>query len=489
MTQKTHLLTKTGYLYGLQCDKLFWMYQNKRELLPVPDAATQAIFDQGHLVGDWAKTLYPGGREIDWSAGHEAGIAQTRAALPGRKALFEAGFQHGKMHARADILKPAAGGRWDLIEVKSSSRVKDDHIPDVAFQKHVYEGAGIRVRRCYVMHIDTSYVRAGEIDADRLFQVEEVTQEVKAIADEVKAEARRMLSVMAERRCPEVEVGPHCAGCALYSDCWSFMPERHVFHLIRAGDKSYELMGQGILAIRDIPDSYPLTPKQSIQVACEKTGRRHVDPKGIRAFLDGLQYPLYFLDFETFAAAVPPYDLLSPYENVPFEYSLHVVESPGGRARHHSFLSDGSTDPRPEMLSRLRAQLGKKGSIIAYNAAIEKGVLASCAGYFPKFAAWFDSIRSRIVDLYVPFRDFRFYHPDQNGRTSLKDVLPVLAGRSYEGLAIADGITASLRFSDLAFGNLAEAEKQQIRKDLEAYCHQDTEGMVCIVRALHRQCR
>jgi hypothetical protein len=267
------------------------------------------------------------------------------------------------------------------------------------------------------------------------------------------------------------------------------MPERHVCHLIRAGDKSYELMEQGILALGDIPESYPLTPKQSIQVACEKTGRRHVDAGGLSAFLDGLQYPLHFLDFETFAAAIPPYDRLSPYENVPFEYSLHVVEMPGGRARHHSFLSDGSTDPRPEMLSRLRAQLGKKGSIIAYNATFEKRVLASCAGYFPKSAAWFDSVRSRIVDLHAPFRDFRFYHPDQNGRTSLKDVLPVLAGRSYEGLAIADGITASLRFRDLAFGNLAEAEKQQIRKDLETYCHQDTEGMVRIVRALHRQCR
>jgi len=133
MSRQKHLLTKTAYLYGLICDRLFWIYQNDRELLPEVDETTQAIFDQGHQIGNLAKLLYPGGIEIDWSSGHEAGIAQTDAVVRERKPIFEAGFQYGSTHARADILNPSAGGKWDLIEVKSSSKVKDEHLPDVAF--------------------------------------------------------------------------------------------------------------------------------------------------------------------------------------------------------------------------------------------------------------------------------------------------------------------------------------------------------------------
>jgi hypothetical protein len=162
MTQKKQLLRKSAFLLGLQCDKLLWMYQNRRDLIPEVDEATQAVMRQGHRVGDLAKTHYPDGIEIDWDNGHEHGIALTRAALCQRKPLFEAGFVNGSLYARADILKPAANGSWDLIEVKSSGKVKEGHIPDVAFQRQVYEGAGIRIKRCYVMHVDTSYTRDDE---------------------------------------------------------------------------------------------------------------------------------------------------------------------------------------------------------------------------------------------------------------------------------------------------------------------------------------
>jgi hypothetical protein len=484
MTQKKQLLTKSAFLLGLQCDKLLWMYQNQRDLMPKVDETTQAIFRQGHRIGDLAKTLYPDGIEIDWKNGHEHGIALTRAALRQRKPLFEAGFVHGSLHARADILKPAANGRWDLLEVKSSSKVKEEHIPDVAFQKQVYEGAGIPINRCYVMHVDTSYVRDGEVDPEGLLWRTEVTDEVKASADVVRSEARRMISVMTAKQCPKTGPGPHCDGCALYGDCWAFLPQRHVFSLTRGGRKCYELMEQGILKMEDVPDDFPLNEKQAIQVACEKSRRPRINAEKIGEFLGSLTYPLYFLDFETFMVAVPPYDRVSPYEAIPFQFSLHVVEGPRKRAKHHSFLADGSGDPRPELLGRLKKLIGKTGSIVAFNATFETRVLYLCSRRLPEFAGWIQSLRPRFVDLHLPFSRFDYYHPDQQGSTSLKAVLPAMTRLRYDDLYIADGQTASLRYAEMAFGNVTAETRRAIRAALEIYCRQDTEGMVEIVKVL-----
>jgi hypothetical protein len=312
MAKSTHLLTKSAYITGLQCYKLFWIYQNQRDLMPDVDEATQAIFDQGHEIGNLAKTLYPGGIEINWKAGHRAGINQTAEVIAVRKPIFEAGFQYGQTHARADILVPSIRGKWDLVEVKSSSKAKEEHLGDIAFQKYVYEGAGIRIGRSSVMHINRNYVRRGEVEADHLLTETDVTTDIKPLASEVPAEVRSQLSVMSKSRAPEVDLGPQCDGCVFYDDCWSFLPERHVFSLYYGKQKSYDLMDQGVLAIKDIPDHYPLTPKQRIQFNCEKTGKPHIDPRKIHTFLNKLTYPLYFLDFETFMAAIPPYDELGP---------------------------------------------------------------------------------------------------------------------------------------------------------------------------------
>jgi hypothetical protein len=331
-------------------------------------------------------------------------------------------------------------------------------------------------------------VRHGCVEAGQLLKLTDVTNDIKPLASEVPVEAKRQLSIMSKSKAPKADLGPQCDNCVFNNDCWSFLPERHVFSLYYGKQKAYDLMDQDILAIKDIPEDYPLSPKQRIQFNCEKTREPHIEPPKIQAFLNKLAYPLYFLDFETFMMAIPPYDELSPYEQVPFQFSLHVIQSPGRNAEHYSYISDGSTDPRTAILSMLKKQLGRKGSIIAYNARFEIRVLKSTANHFPKYGAWLESILPRFVDLYKPFREFHCYHPDQSGSTSLKEVLPALTGRSYEGLEIADGNTASLRFREMAFGNPEESRKKRIRKALETYCHQDTEGMIDIVNALKRLC-
>jgi hypothetical protein len=481
-----HLLSKSAFMNGLNCERFLWVYQNERERLPEPDESTRALFDQGHEIGKRAKSLYPDGIEIDWSSGHEAGIARTAAVVSERKPIFEAGFQDGMTHARADILKPSAGGKWDLIEVKSSTEVKEEHLEDVAFQKHVYEGAGIRIGRCSVMHVDKTYVRRGNVDVHRLLKAEDVTSDIKPLAADLPDKIKRQLKVMAQPAPPDADIGKKCDDCVFQDECWSFLPDRHVFLLHYPGQKPQDLMARSILALRDIPESYPLSHKQSIQVACEKSGEPHVEPRGIQAFLRKLKYPLYLLDFETFMTAIPPYDDLSPYEQVPFQYSLHVVQAPGRRAEHYAYLSEGKSDPRPEVLDGLKSQLGRAGSIVAYNASFEIRVLQSCIGRFPRYGSWLESILPRFVDLYAPFRDFHYYHPDQEGSASLKYVLPAMTGLSYERFEISEGGEASLRFREMAFGSVTEARKKAIRSALETYCHQDTEGMIEILKALQR---
>jgi hypothetical protein len=490
VAKNKHLLTKSAFLQGLGCDRFFWIYQNDREQLPAADEQQQAIFDQGHRIGDLAKLIYPGGKEIDWNAGHQAGIAQTAALLAERKPIFEAGFQYGELHARADVLNPSKGGKWDLIEVKSSSKVKEEHLPDLAFQRYLYEKAGIRINRCFLMHVDMSYVRRGKINVRKLFACEDVTAEIEPLKKEIPTEVKRQLSIMAKAKAPEPSPDPECpTDCPLRDECWSFLPEHSVFSLYNPGQKAYDLMSRDILAIEDIPDDYPLTQRQLIQVACARSGKCYVQPGAIAAFLDNLQYPLYFLDFETFMMGVPPYDELSPYEPVPFQYSLHVIKSPGSPPEHYSYLSEAKTDPRPEVLDGLKKRLGRAASIVAFNASYEKRMLELCAKHFQGFQPWVESLLQRFVDLLIPFREFHYYHPNQDGSASLKAVLPALTNRSYEDLEIADGESASLRFREMAFGNLPAAEKSKIRKALETYCHQDTEGMVDILTALQRLCR
>jgi hypothetical protein len=245
-----------------------------------------------------------------------------------------------------------------------------------------------------------------------------------------------------------------------------------------------DLMTQGILDISNIPEEIKLNDKQQIQKDCVICGQPHIDTDEIKSFLKSLKYPLYFMDFETFATGVPIYDGTSPYQNIPFQFSLHVITKPGAMVEHYEFLAEGKNDPRPAFLAELKQNIGPKGSILVYYAAFEKSRLKELAGAFPEYQEWVESINGRIVDLNVPFRDFSYYHPQQLGSSSLKHVLPALTNLSYEDLEIGEGTTASLKFMEAAFGNISDTERQKIRIDLLTYCGQDTGGMIDILKKL-----
>jgi len=481
------VLSKSKYLTGRQCPKLLWVHYHDPARLPALDPATEFRFEQGHQVGELARHLFPEGHAIDWDTGFGEVLRQSREALATRRLLFEPGFLFGGAFTRADILEPAGKRKWDIIEVKSTAAVKEQHIEDLAFQRHVYEGAGVPIRRCHVMHIDTSYIRRGEVDPRALFARVDVTAEVKRLLPTVGRRVRRMLATLDRPSCPTVKVGARCSSpypCPLQDECWSFLPERSVFTLVCGSRKAWALMDQGVLALKDIPAAVKLSARQQIQVRAVRRNKPHVNRKALRRFLAKLRYPLHLLDFETVGTPIPLYERCRPYQQAPFQYSVHVVDEPGARARHYAFLPRTRSDPRPKLLELLGKRLGEQGSIVAYFASFERQRLQECARDIPQHAAWIDRALPRIVDLWTPFSTFAYYHPHQDGSASLKAVLPALTGTGYDDLEVADGLTAGRLFLDMIFGGLPRQERDTLREQLEAYCGRDTEGMIWIIDRL-----
>ena len=254
--------------------------------------------------------------------------------------------------------------------------------------------------------------------------------------------------------------------------------------LYHGGKKCWRLLDEGILAIRDIPDTTDLTDRQIIQRGVARSGKPHVDQAALRTFLARLRYPVSYLDFETFATAIPMFDGLGPYQTVPFQFSLHIQDQPGGPLQHRGFLADGTADPRPEFIRQLRTALPKAGSVVVYNASFEFGVLNRLAEAYPEHDAWVGNVQDRMLDLLDPFKAFDYYHPGQHGSASIKAVLPALTGRTYASLAIREGDAASREFVRVHLCLVPEPERQRVRRQLQEYCGQDTEGMVWIVEGL-----
>ena len=469
---------------------------NRPEELPKVDEATQHRFDEGHRVGELAKSLFPDGINIEELITAE-NDKKSRDMIKKRKPLFEAGFIHknGKCYARADILVPAGKNKneWDIYEVKSATAVKEEYLEDISFQRYCYESAGLKIGKCFVIHINNQYVRSGEIEPKEFFVQAEVTEEVNELMPEVPEKIKKLFEIIDLKECPEFKRGEEyhedSFGVHENDKFWQENPACDILDLYRGGRKALELFNAGILEIKDLSEEHKLSDKQKIQYACSKHKNHHIDHDELNSFIEKLKYPFYFLDFESYNTAIPLYNGLKPYQQIPFQFSLHVIEKQGVKSKHYSFIADGADDPRPKFIEELKKVLGTKGSIVVYNQSFEQTVLKKLAEYLPLHQKWVDSIIERMIDLLIPFRDFSYYHPNQKGSASIKAVLPVLTGVTYEDFEIANGSDASLSYLYITHGSYedekATAEEiKKVRADLDMYCGQDTEGMVMILEKL-----
>ena len=481
------ILTKSKYILGLECPRHLWITFNQPEKIRKVTLAEEFKFSQGDKVGQLAKTLFSDGIDLP-AENYSENLQQTKEAMKKGKPLFEAGFAFENCFSRADILMPV-GKEWDIIEVKSGTEVKDINVHDVSFQKYVYESNGLKIRKCFLMHLNKEYFRKGKLDAKKLLVKEDVTSQVNIAMKDIKKRIDKMFEIISLDKLPKagllidkmIKEGNH--DC-FTENCIDDLPENHVFCLYRGGKLSCELFENGIMHIKDIPLHVKLNGKQNIQRECEMKKKVYVDKEGIKKFLATLKYPVCYLDFETFSTAIPMFDGLKCYSQVPFQFSLHIAKKESGKPEYHAFLYDGNGDPREDFVLALKKVIGEKGTVLVYNQSFEIGRLKELAEHFPEHKKWIDNVLKRIVDLLVPFREFSYYNPKQQGSASIKEVLPAITGKSYKGMEIGDGGTASAEFFKMAYENCSEEEKKKIRDNLLKYCELDTLAEVMIVEQL-----
>jgi hypothetical protein len=490
-----HLLSKSTYMRGRQCHKALWLYKHRRDLLPPVDPARQAVYDIGTEVGLLAQQLFPGGVDCSPKTPYDFAPAITatqQAITEGRTVIYEAAFLHEGVLAALDILVKDTDG-WKAYEVKSSTSAKEYQWHDAALQAHVIEGCGIPLVDIGIVHLNNSYVRQGAIDVHRLFTITSVKNLVDRERQAVPARIEELKAVLQQPVPPAVGIGPHCSApfdCDFRHHCWAHVPnEGNVFQLTRALGKDWELYQRGILLLKDIPDDEPLTSAQQRQVEGARHGTSTIDRHALRRWLDGLRFPLHHLDFETFMPAVPLFDGTRPFQQLPFQYSLHIQQAPGADPEHREYLADGTGDTRAAFVEHLLSDIGPEGDILAYNATFEKQRLQELARDLAQHATALHALIARIKDLHTPFKAGWYVVPAMNGRTSIKVVLPALVPHlRYDTLAVQEGDSASRLFTQLITGRYA-GDVPQLRKDLLAYCHLDTLAMVEVLAVLQADAR
>jgi len=435
-------ISKSQFMSGVQCLKRLYWQVHGPELVVFPDAAAVAIMEQGGVVGRLARQLFAGGVEVS-SRDPEQAIRTTRELIanPEVPAIFEAAFEDGGVFVRVDILHRRRDGRWRLIEVKSTASPKEQHLDDVAIQARVVSRSGLDVASSCLMHVNRNYVFDGSIDVRRFFKIKNLTRRVERLLPKLTFQLRSELRVLAMPNPPEIPTGPHCTDpitCEFYDRCNSPLPNDHIGYLPRLhASAAEELEEIGVESIRDIPDDFELTEIQRRAATCVQTGEPWFGPD-LGKELESLKHPIYFMDFESINPAIPRFSGMRPYDQILFQWSLHVQREPDAEPEHHEFLATDGGDPRREFISSLCGALRESGSIVVY-AAFESQRLLELAAWLPEFAERIKRIQRRLFDLLPVVRNHA-YQPQFAGSYSLKSVLPALVPEmSYDGMAVANG--------------------------------------------------
>lgn len=481
------MISKTRYARFLQCPRLFWLSFNDSGKIAPADLHQKQLFSSGSEVGLVARQLFPGGVEVPVDPGDIPAMVRRTEELinSGTETIYEAAFSVDGLYAAVDILN-FSGGKWHIHEVKSSTGIKPSYWDDGAFQAYVLRKSGLDVGSVNIIHINNQYVREGELDLPSLFLSIDVTklvkQREKAIPDHI-GEMEKIL----EGDEPSVSIGPFCLSpnrCGAFEYCWKEMagvPEYSVFDLTSAHwEDKFELYNSGIVRIEDIPH-IDRTPRQLLQIA----GEEHIEIEPIREYIGTFQSPVTHLDFESYQQAIPRFDGIKAYQQVPFQYSIHI-EREGG-LEHREFLAPVGVDPRRLLAEKLIEDIPPEGTVLAYNRVFESGIIASLVRAFPDLSDSLLSISSRIEDLMVPFQKGWYYHPRMKGSFSIKSVLPAMVPEmeaAYGELPVVhNGGEVSALWGALA-GYDDPEEVERIRAGFLQYCRLDTLAMVRILEQL-----
>ena len=491
---KKHILSKSTFLRGLKCEKSLYLYKNNNEF---PDALypqQEAIFSQGNTVGELAQQLFPNGVDASPPSHFEMqkSVIKTQEYIDrGETIIYEATFQFNEVLVALDILVKE-NAVWKAYEVKSSTSVKEVYVQDASIQYYVIQNSGIELDDISIVHINNQYVKNGEINVQELFSINSVFDDIQPILPGIPNQIQHLKNVIRQDSVPDIDIGPQCSSpytCDFMGHCWKHIPEYSIFNIAGLwANKKFDLYSQGILTFEQIDlSNNPLNGNQLLQVTSELENTTYINKEKINQFVSKLEYPLYFLDFETINPAIPIYDNSRPYQQLVFQYSLHV-QNRGGEIKHFEFLAEANPDidPRIDFVKQLIHNCGNEGDVIVYNIGFEKGKLNDLATLYPEYATELNDIIDRLVDLMIPFQKKWYYTPEMKGSYSIKAVLPALVPElSYQNLEIKEGGTASSTFVQIVNGEF-EGDIEKTRTDLLEYCKMDTYAMVKILEKLKK---
>ena len=474
------MLTKTLFNRYLECPVFAWLEAYRPDLLPA-DKGKAGRMRNGIAVDAIARQLYPHGVEAR-ADGASGWIEAHRATTTTSAAMFRPTIVAGDLSCLADIVT-CDRGSFAIRKITSSTEPKEAHIRDVAFQKVCFEANGVKVSGAHLIRLNRDYVRQGEVNPHELLVSEDITARVSAATDAVRAAidgARAVLRITDApsldllRGCPHPERCPYskayCTGFPDVARLANGMSSRLLLGLIRNEAVDPSRVPGSILRAAGYA---PMEPEV------------HIDAVRLKEALDGLAYPLHFLDYETYGPAIPPFDGYRPYDSIPFQFSLGVQRNAGANVEYHGFLARSFADPVPALAVKLRTVLGKKGGVLAWNMGFEQRCNELMARVHPEYAAFFEDVNARLWDPMLLFKHQRHLYYDSRfmNSASLKRVLPVLCpDLAYADLAIREGATASESWPLLAGTDLPSEKKEKLAQDMLDYCKRDTEAMAHILR-------
>ena len=487
-------LSKSKYCSLWQCPKLLWLDSNRRELR-TEDSAVQDRMVVGNEVGDLAMGLFGDFTEVTVMNGDRPDISamlkMTQDCLDNDvENICEASFSYNGLYCAVDILRKEKGGRA-IYEVKSSTHEAEIYGIDIAYQKYVLEHCGVKVTGTYLVCIDSDYVRGDELDIHQLFKIVDMSDWVAMETPHIEERLKLGEAVLAGDE-PKVEIGEQCShpyDCAYWAYCSQHLPQPSVFDVYRLPEKKkWDYYRKGLVSFQGLQNAADLNDKQERQIQFNLYDRgTYIDKKGIQNFLDTLSYPIYFLDFETMQLAVPKFPGTRPYQQIPFQYSLHYIEEPGGELKHKEFLAESGEDPRRAIAESLCRDIPMHTCVTAYNRGFECGRINELALQFPDLRDHLLNVRSNIQDLLTPFQAGYYYNRAMGGSFSIKSVLPALfpddPELDYHNLdGVHNGGEAMAIFPKIK--NMPPAEAIKARQNLLAYCKLDTLAMVKVWQKL-----
>lgn len=493
--------SKSKYTAFRDCPKLCWLQKNKPQVEQF-DSMIISRLENGRAVGDLAKGLF--GSFVETTTYKEDGkldlsamIAQTKLLLEnGVENICEAAFDFNGLYCAVDILHKENDG-YAIYEVKSSTSINDYYYADVAYQKYVLQKCGVNVVGAHIVVLNKDYVRHGEIDVTQLFSIDGGADISAKIAEEEKLVPNNLVlaeHIIDSEAEPNINIGKQCGDwCGYWKYCSRHLPQPSVFDLYGFRDK-WECYQKGILSFDDIV-KHNITLKKipSLQIEyAHNDSEAHIERDNIQNFLNTLLYPLYFLDFETMQCPIPPFDGCKPNEQIPFQYSLHYVQSKDSEAQHKEFLADSINDPRRSLAERLCQDIPDNACILAYNSFVESGIVGKLADKFADLRNKLLNIQSGIIDLLPVFRNGYYYNKAMGGSFSIKSVLPALFPNDpeldYHNLdGVHNGTEAMCVFPQLA--TMSNDEAQKVRTELLQYCKLDTLAMVKVWQKLMDVCK